>query len=232
MYALFKDTFQARVAMWTVACFGKEISCDKVERNHRFVEEALELAQACDCTASEAHQLVDYVFNRPVGDKKQEVGGVALTLAALCNAHDINDQECAETELSRVWTHLEKIRAKQLTKPKHSPLPSSDSERDLLTTLAVARIELDRANRDVEHWKANHANEVRRSRLLKERIDMPVERVAAYEWMGIIQGKYDELLKRSVSRRRALDFCELSAPIVFKPADVVAESPLPGVRHV
>jgi hypothetical protein len=29
------------------ACFGPEISADRVERNHRFLEEALELVQAC-----------------------------------------------------------------------------------------------------------------------------------------------------------------------------------------
>ena len=39
---------------------------------HRFLEEALELVQACGATASEAHQLVDYVYGRPVGEPAQE----------------------------------------------------------------------------------------------------------------------------------------------------------------
>lgn len=38
--------------------------------------------------------------------------------------------------------------------------------------------------REVTHWKANHATEVRRARILKERTDMPMERVAAYEQWG------------------------------------------------
>ncbi len=40
------DNFQNRVAPWMEACFGPEISADRVERNDRFIEEALELVQA------------------------------------------------------------------------------------------------------------------------------------------------------------------------------------------
>jgi NTP pyrophosphatase (non-canonical NTP hydrolase) len=119
------NTFQSRVQPWLMACFGKSIAYDETERNHRFLEEALELAQACDCTESEAHQLVEYVFNRPIGDKPQEVGGVMVTLAALCLAHDMDMHQSGETELSRIWTRMEQIRAKQASKPKHSPLPGT-----------------------------------------------------------------------------------------------------------
>ena len=117
------ETFQARVKPWMDACFGPEISADKIERNHRFLEEALELVQANGCTQSEAHQLVDYVYGRDVGEINQEVGGVMVTLAALCLANGIDMHEGGETELARIWTKVEKIRAKQAAKPKHSPLP-------------------------------------------------------------------------------------------------------------
>ncbi|RSV11651.1 hypothetical protein CA235_18355 [Sphingomonas sp. ABOLF] len=116
-------SFQARVQPWLLACFGETIAADREERNHRFLEEALELVQATGCTASEAHQLVDYVFGRPVGDPPQEVGGVMVTLAALCLAHGMDLHEAAEVELARIWTKVEAIRAKQAAKPKHSPLP-------------------------------------------------------------------------------------------------------------
>lgn len=115
--------FQQRVQPWLMECFGPMIAGDKEERNHRFLEEALELVQACGCTASEAHQLVDYVYGRPVGDKPQEVGGVMVTLAALCLAQELDMHSCGEVELARIWTKVEKIRAKQAAKPKHSPLP-------------------------------------------------------------------------------------------------------------
>jgi len=115
--------FQSRVQPWLLECFGEMIAGDREERNHRFIEEALELVQACGCTASEAHQLVDYVFARPVGEKVQEVGGVMVTLAALCLAQGLDMAAAGETELARIWTKVEPIRAKQAAKPKHSPLP-------------------------------------------------------------------------------------------------------------
>lgn len=115
--------FQERVQPWLIACFGEMIAGDREERNHRFLEEALELVQACGCTASEAHQLVDYVYGRPIGEPHQEVGGVMVTLAALCLANKLDMHANAETELARIWTKVEAIRAKQAAKPKHSPLP-------------------------------------------------------------------------------------------------------------
>ena len=118
------EPLQQRVQPWLMACFGEMIAGDKEERNHRFLEEALELVQACGCTASEAHQLVDYTFGRPVGEKNQEVGGVMITLAALCLANDLDMHAAGEAELARIWTMVEKIREKQAAKPKHSPLPA------------------------------------------------------------------------------------------------------------
>ena len=79
-------TFQICVGLWIKACLGPLIAADVTERNHRFLEEALELVQSKGCTASEAHQLVDYVFSRPVGEPFQELGGVMVTLAALADA--------------------------------------------------------------------------------------------------------------------------------------------------
>lgn len=118
-----EPSFQERVAPWMDATFGAEISANVMERNSRFLEEAIELVQARGCTVSEAHQLVDYVFNRPAGEPAQEVGGVMVTLAALCLAASIDMHEAGETELARIWTEVEQIRAKQAAKPKHAPPP-------------------------------------------------------------------------------------------------------------
>lgn len=117
-------TFQERVHPWLLACFGVEIARAKIERSHRFLEEALELVQTCGCTGREAHQLVDYVYDRAKGDAHQETGGVMVTLAALCLANGLDMHQAAEVELTRVWTKVEQIRAKQAAKPKHSPLPA------------------------------------------------------------------------------------------------------------
>ena len=121
--AVTEGTFQERVQPWMMACFGPEIAGDREERNHRFLEEALELVQAKGCARWEALQLVDYVFDRPIGEPAQEVGGVMVTLAALCLASHFDMHQAGEIELARIWTKVEKIRAKQAAKPKHSPLP-------------------------------------------------------------------------------------------------------------
>lgn len=125
-----EPVFQKRVDAWMQACFGVEIAADKTERNHRFIEEALELVQSLGCTASECHQLVDYVFGRPIGEPHQELGGVMVTLAALASANDMSIISNGDIELARVWTMVEKIRAKQAAKPKHSPLPVTPASLD------------------------------------------------------------------------------------------------------
>lgn len=117
--------FQARVGNWVHFTFGPEVAEDVRERAHRFLEEALELAQATGCTENEARMLVDYVFGRPVGNVGQEVGGVSITLTALCNATRINLAEAAEDELKRIWAKAPQIREKHLTKPVGTPLPGT-----------------------------------------------------------------------------------------------------------
>ena len=121
--------FQPRVQPWLMECFGLMIAGDREERNHRFLEEALELVQAYGCSTTEAHKLVDYVYGRDVGEPAQEVGGVMVTLAALCLANDMDMHAAGETELARIWTKVEQIRAKQAAKPQMSPLPGAYPQR-------------------------------------------------------------------------------------------------------
>lgn len=131
-------TFQVKVVEWMLACFGIKISRDKAERNHRFFEEACELVQAGGCSKEECLQLVDYVFNRPAGVLEQEVGGVTVTLAALCFANEISMNQCAESELGRNLNKIEKIRAKQAAKPQFSPLPEEvriNNQREFIVNL-------------------------------------------------------------------------------------------------
>ncbi|WP_209010208.1 hypothetical protein [Labrenzia sp. THAF35] len=133
--------FQDYVKPWMLACFGQEIADNIIERNHRFLEEALELVQAEGCTRSEAHQLVDYVFDRPIGEPHQEVGGVMVTLAALCLAANLNMHKAGSDELKRVWKKKDQIRAKQAAKPKHSPGMISVKETVEKRTLRTGRVE-------------------------------------------------------------------------------------------
>lgn len=116
-------TFQERVAGWITTAFTREVVLDQNERNHRFLEEALELVQSLECTRSEAHMLVDYVFNQEVGQPEQEVGGVLVTLGALCNTAEIDMENCSADGLAYCWDNIQLIRAKQVRKPRSSSLP-------------------------------------------------------------------------------------------------------------
>jgi hypothetical protein len=116
-------SFQERVEAWLEACFPLEVRSNRSERTHRFLEEALELAQANGCSRADALALVDYVFGRPKGDPAQEVGGVMVTLASLCSATGLNMDQAGDVELSKNWDRIELIREKQRLKPHGSPLP-------------------------------------------------------------------------------------------------------------
>lgn len=123
--------FQNDVKRWAHACFGKEIAEDKVERNHRFIEEAMELVQSLGCTREEALDVLEYTYDRPKGEPTQEVGGVMVTLAALCAANEIYMVECGEVELDRITQPyiMDKIRMKQAAKPKFSARPIADTSK-------------------------------------------------------------------------------------------------------
>lgn len=116
-------TFQKRAFEWAVFCFGPVIPRDKLERSDRLLEEVFELLQSGSYPPERVAMLRDYVWSRPVGEPSQELGGTYVTLAAYSEAHDLDMRDAAETELARVWDKAEVIRAKQLTKPKGSPLP-------------------------------------------------------------------------------------------------------------
>lgn len=118
-------TYQQVAHAWALHCFGSEIVSDTNERCARFLEEALELVQALGLPKDHAVDLVEYVYGRPPGRPSQEVGGVSLTLAVLCGAVDLDMLECSIQELRRVQhpDMIDRIRRKNATKPRNSPLP-------------------------------------------------------------------------------------------------------------
>jgi hypothetical protein len=110
--------FQPAVLAWMLDCFGEALTYDRQERGIRFMEEATELVQASGITVDQAHALVDYVYNREVGEPEQEVGGVMVTLAALCTALSIDLTKEANTELDRIAGLIPQIREKHGKKPR------------------------------------------------------------------------------------------------------------------
>lgn len=116
-------SLQYRVQPWMMACFGPEIAADRLERADRLLEEVFELLQSGNYPRERIRALEEYTFSREKGEPMQEVGGVMITLAAYCLAHDLDMHLAGEAELARIWTKVEKIRAKQAAKPTGSALP-------------------------------------------------------------------------------------------------------------
>lgn len=100
---LARNSRQAELGRWLTRTFGHESAISVAERSRRFVEEAIELAQASGLSEKDVADLVRYVYARPVGDPEQEVGGVAVTFLAYCGAAGFSADELEKRELSRIY---------------------------------------------------------------------------------------------------------------------------------
>lgn len=107
------SNIQKQIRIWVETRLGKE-AMNYPERGRRSLEENLELGQALGVTREEAHRLVDHVFDKPLGEIQQELGGAALTLSAAAEAAGFNLGECAQAELDRVYSlPMEKFQKRQ-----------------------------------------------------------------------------------------------------------------------
>lgn len=70
---------------------------------------------------------------------------------------------------------------------------------DLISDLSSALLGKKNAEVEAAHWKANHECEVSRARVLKERPDMPLERVNAYNRMVELEEENKALKQRIAS---------------------------------
>ena len=111
---------QERAWRWALELLG-ETACRNIEeRTLRFLEEAIELAQATGLRKERVERLVEYVYARPRGELAQEVGGVMVTLWVLGRALGIDVAPSAEAELERCRRPdvSKKIRRRQAEKRK------------------------------------------------------------------------------------------------------------------
>ena len=110
--------FQDKVMWWCNGTFRPEVWEDKQERARRFCEESLELCQAAGMSKEEVQKHIEWVFNRPVGELPQEVGGTMVTLAALCGVAGIDMEAAAKEEYERINIPevRNRISAKQATR--------------------------------------------------------------------------------------------------------------------
>lgn len=87
---------------WGVRCFGLGHMTDWTLRALRFGEESVEVMQSLGVTRDKAHQLVDMVYDRPVGEIERELGGSLVTLACLCHSRGESMEDLLEREIQRV----------------------------------------------------------------------------------------------------------------------------------
>lgn len=89
-------SLQHRVYDWTLLAFGQEITLSRREAALRNLEESLELAQALGLTPADVSAMTTYVFSRPVGDIRQEIGGAFTTLCRVATTESVDLQEAGE----------------------------------------------------------------------------------------------------------------------------------------
>jgi R67 dihydrofolate reductase len=119
--------YQERVAAAHHALFHDDPT-DVAERVARFFEEAVETCQALGLTHYDADKLLNYTYDRPVGEPKKEIGAALLTLASLCVVAGYDLAECGEADLEKLQRPetIARIRAKRSTRHGRGPLPGLD----------------------------------------------------------------------------------------------------------
>ena len=110
---------QKEMLKWASDTFGR-VALDTNERALRFLEEAIELAQACGVSVEEALTVATRVYARQAGNYYKELGQSAMTLAVLAEWLGIDVDDALLCEWRRIQTipheewarrHSEKVEA-------------------------------------------------------------------------------------------------------------------------
>jgi len=93
---------QAEILQWANATFGATTADNTGERIRRFVEEAVELAQASGLDKQAIYDIIDHVYAKPVGDIAQEIGQVGVSLMALSEHLGVQADDEERKEYERI----------------------------------------------------------------------------------------------------------------------------------
>lgn len=108
--------FQDAATFWGYRCFGYDKSRSLKLTAYRALEEMNELAQVAGITEEQAVALVRYTWGRPVGEARNEIGGVMVTLARTSNILGIQMSSVAPEILKLCEDNIDRIREKDLKK--------------------------------------------------------------------------------------------------------------------
>lgn len=112
-------SFQGRAVRWAKRCFSYQplLLISKRERMLRFLEEALELVQVGELTPEDVDNMRDHVFNRNVGEIRDEIGGTLVCLALVCDVTNEDMNLAGELGLTKCWEKIHTIKEKHKAKP-------------------------------------------------------------------------------------------------------------------
>lgn len=102
---------------WASTTFGPASANDLPNRAARVAEEAIELAQCEGVPQAQVQKILERVYSRPKGERRQEAAGVFATLIIYAKAAKIDLWRVLNSEQQRVEkTDPEVFRAKQREK--------------------------------------------------------------------------------------------------------------------
>lgn len=94
---------QQIVEQWMMRCFDQVADTrNPIERALRLVEEVIELAQCEEVDKHVLHTLIDRVYDRPVGEDYQELGGVGVCVLAYAAVKGLDADTCEAIEVRRI----------------------------------------------------------------------------------------------------------------------------------
>lgn len=102
-----RNAIQRQILQWACQTFGTETAANTGERISRFAEESLELMQSAGMDKTAVLKLVNYVYSRPAGEIKQEIGQVGVSLLGYAEHIGIS----AEAEEAEEQAEFNRIRS-------------------------------------------------------------------------------------------------------------------------
>lgn len=166
------DSAQLRIAQWVFDTLGAENYNNPQERSVRLLEEAMELAQALEVDRKVLHRLVDYVYNRPVGEVSQELAGSAVTLLACAASTNVSLSDALLKEIERIETPeiRDKVRRRQEEKRESLMTIDRPDGRDLHLVNALEFGYIESLDYDEAFNISRDRNHPRFSEVMKARI--------------------------------------------------------------
>ena len=97
-----RDHRQLSVQIWVRDTFGERTAVSVDLRAARFIEEAIEAVQSAGLPLAELERVARFVYAKPAGELRQELGGVGLTLLAFAAAAGVSADDAESAEFARV----------------------------------------------------------------------------------------------------------------------------------